>query len=288
MSLSLEPIDSNSKHIASVYENKDFSKKNHHSSLQHFLSEFPKSKVKLIKKIYLNDNDFSFDGENKSNGIKKIVMENEYQFILPHIKDYTDGDNERIFICGKSGCGKTFYSIRPYIIQWKSKHPTSKIYFFSSKAEDKAVDDLPIQRIIIDDKFVANPPDIRTFTNPNGKPNLVIFDDIQDYKKKSFNNVVQQLRDEIARNGRSLGLFVLYLWHKPADRANTEIQIFESTATVIFPKTSGHDDYDYLAQRYLGIKSDKLNILKKAKSNYVYITRKNPAVAISDKYIMVL
>jgi len=288
MSLSLEPTNANSKHIANIFENKYFKKslENSASSLKHFLTELPN--VKVAKQIYLNDDDFSFEKNEKSHGIKKIVMENENQFILPVLKDFHDGENERIFVCGKSGCGKTFYFIRHYIIQFKAKYPKSKIFFFSSKSNDIAVDDLPITRINIDDKFVQNPPDIRSFTNKDGSPNLIVFDDIQDYKKASYNKAVQQLRDEIARNGRSHGLFVLYLWHKPADRKNTEIQIFESTGTVIFPKTSGHDDYDYMASRYLGVKPEKMEILKRAKSHYVYITRKSPAVAITDKYIMVL
>ena len=287
MSLSLEPLNEHSIHIANVIENHYYKKSSDiNNSLQHFLAFLPK--VKIIRKIYLTDNDYSFDGNNKNNGVKKIVMENEQQFIIPLMKDFNDGENERLFVCGKSGCGKTFYFIRQYIIQFMLKYPKSKIYFFSSKSEDKAVDDLPIKRINVDDKFVSNPPDIRSFMNKNGEPNLIIFDDIQDYKKKSYNNAVQQLRDEIARNGRSLGLYVIYLWHKPADRKNTEIQIFESTSSIIFPKTSGHDDYDYMAGRYLGVKPEKMEILKRAKSNYVYITRKSPAVAISDRYIMML
>jgi hypothetical protein len=250
-------------------------------------------KVKAVNQIYLNEEDYDFNDKTlthkKNDGIKKIVLENDKHFILPIIKDFSDDLNERIFICGKSGCGKTFNAIRPYIIQFKAKYPNSKIYFFSSKPHDKAIDDLPIIRCNVDNAFTENIPDIRTFCNVGAKPpNLIIFDDIQDYKKKSHNKAVQQLRDEILRNGRSLGLYIVYLWHKPADRKNTEIQIFESNAMFIFPKTSGNNDYDYMASHYLGLSNDKLTILKRAKSNYIYITRISPAVAISDNYIMIL
>jgi hypothetical protein len=265
MSLSFEPENENSKHIANIYDGKK------------------------TKKIYINDSGFDFESShNNKSGVKKIVLDNEKKYIFPIIHNYEDGHNDRIFVCGKSGCGKTYRFIRPYIIHFLNKYKGSKVYFFSSKTEDKAVDDLPIIRVKVDDNFVLNPPDIRKFSNNNSNPNLIVFDDIQDYKKKSYNNSVQQLRDEIARNGRSHGLYVIYLWHKPADRKNTEIQIFESTASVIFPKTSGHDDYDYMASRYLGVKPETMEILKRAKSNYVYITKSSPAVAISDKYIIVL
>lgn len=265
MSLSYEPLNENSRHIADVHSKKG------------------------KQPIYVNDEGFDFDHKiSESKGVKKMVLEDDSKCIFPIIHDFEDGQNDRIFVCGKAGCGKTFRFIRPYISQFLKKHKGSKVYFFSSKTEDKAVDDLPIIRVDVDDEFVENPPDIRSFKNPNGEPNLIVFDDIQDYKKKAYNHAVQQLRDEIARNGRSMGLYTVYLWHKPADRKNTEIQIFESTASVIFPKTSGHDDYDYMAGRYLGVKPDKMEILKRAKSNYVYITRSSPAVAITDKYIMVL
>ena len=177
---------------------------------------------------------------------------------------------------------------KPYIIEFLRVFKGSKVYFFSSKSEDEAVDDLPIKRVHIDDDFVENPPDIRQFTNKD-KINLVVFDDIQDYQNQKQNKAVARLRDEMLRNGRSLGLYLVYVWHKPADRKNTEQQIFESTATVIFPKTSGHDDYNYMMERYLGIKNVKTrNLLSKAKSNFVYVIKKSPSVAISNNYILVL
>ena len=265
MSLSFEPINDESAPIAKIY-----------------------GKDKKI--VYLNDEGYNFNDSRKGvrDGIKKIVLYNDDSSIFPLIHENDDGQNDRIFICGKSGCGKTYNFIRPYIIDFYKKFK-SNIWFFSSKPQDDAVDDLPIKRVEIDDKFVENPPDVREFANQNKHPNLVVFDDVQDYKKKTYNKAVQQLRDEILRNGRSMAIYIIYVWHKPADHKNTEQQIFESTATVIFPKTSGHDDYDYLMKRYLGLSNaEQKNLLKKAKSKYVYVTKKSPAVAISDKYILLL
>ena len=239
--------------------------------------------------IYLNDNE-EVDMSGEVMGGQKLrklkIIDGKSEFFPIISKEYKQ--NERIFICGKSGCGKTYYFIRPYIIEFLRVFKGSKVYFFSSKSEDEAVDDLPIKRVHIDDDFVENPPDIRQFTNKD-KINLVVFDDIQDYQNQKQNKAVARLRDEMLRNGRSLGLYLVYVWHKPADRKNTEQQIFESTATVIFPKTSGHDDYNYMMERYLGIKNVKTrNLLSKAKSNFVYVIKKSPSVAISNNYILVL
>jgi hypothetical protein len=240
--------------------------------------------------VYLNDDEeYTLNGDRiASPKLRKLkAIDNDTQF-FPLVNILKD-NNDRIFVCGKSGVGKTYRFIRPYVKEFKQTFKNSKVYLFSSKAEDKALDDLPIQRITVEEDFIDNPIDIKQLTNKNGQPNLIIFDDIQDYPHKSQNVAVARLRDEIMRNGRSLGLYTVYVWHKPADRKNTEQQIFESTATVIFPKQSGHDDYDYLMDRYLGIKDIKMkNLLKKSKSDFVYVTKKSPAVAISNNYIILL
>lgn len=263
MSLSFEPENENSKLISHIFTDKN------------------------IKDVYITDNDFSFDsGKEKKKGCKKIVLQNPNHYIFPYIEN-KKGTNTRIYICGKSGVGKTYNFIRPFVRFYLKKNK-SKCFFFSSKPHDDAIDDLPIIRYDVDDDFVENPPKIEEFAPKNNKRNLVIFDDIQDYKTKQQNKAVEQLRNEILRNGRSMSIDILYVNHKPNQGAITAEQIFEATATVIFPKQSGHSDYDLILDRYLGVKASDRKILKNAKSKYVYISKSQPAYAITDNYILVL
>ena len=248
-----------------------------------------------VEPVYISEDDFEvdFSSGTKEQGTEKQLKiiksaDNETRF-FPAVAKFdkkTGSINSRIYICGKSGVGKTYYFIRPYIQEFKRIYPKAKIYFYSSKLEDPAVDDLDIIRVTVDEEFIKNPPDIRKY---KGFPNLVVMDDIQDYKIKSHNIAVQRLRDELMRNSRSIGCALLYLWHQPNDFRATKDMIFEATAICIFPKTSGHSDYSLLMDKYLGIQDvKKRNILKKAKSEFVYITKKNPAYAITDNYIMIL
>lgn len=239
---------------------------------------------KIKKHIYITSKNYDFDKStsNEKNDIKKIVLENKESFIFPYI---TDKDNERIYISGKSGSGKTYNFIRPYIINFLNKFK-SNVYYFSSKMKDNAVDDLDIIRVepdYIENKELL----ISDFTTKN-KKNLIVFDDIQDYKTKKLNEKVAQFRNEVLRNGRSEGLYILYVNHKPNAGFQTAEQIFEATAVVIFPKQSGESDYNLMMSKYLGIKPKEMEILKNAKSKYVYISKSKPAYAISDNYVLSL
>ena len=128
---------------------------------------------------------------------------------------------------------------------------------------------------------------IKYFTN-EGKKNLIIFDDIQDYPTKNINKLVARFRDEVLRNGRSLGIYTIYVNHKPNAGFDTAEQIFESTAVVMFPKQAGFNDYDRMMTQYLGIKNSDVKILKNARSKYVYVSKSQPAYAVTDNYVLVL
>lgn len=242
--------------------------------------------------IYIEDNEFDFShGDSKTNGAKKIKVQSESSNIFPEIANFKDGQNDRIFVTGKSGCGKSYGFIRPYIRAFKHKYGKKAIvYLFSSKPSDIALDDLDIKRINVNEDILLNPPNIKDFCNKDKKlPNLIVFDDIQDYKSKKINEAVARFRDEVMRNGRSLGLFSVFVNHVPTDYRQTKDQLFESTACVIFPKTSGHSDYDYMMQKYLGIKdANSMHLIKKAPSKFVYVSKKSPSFAMSDNYVIML
>ena len=73
---------------------------------------------------------------------------------------------------------------------------------FSSKREDKALDDIKqIIRVKIDDDIHVNPYTLKEISS-NSKPTLCIFDDIEDFPNKKINQEVARLRDEVLRNGQ--------------------------------------------------------------------------------------
>ena len=269
MSLSFEKINKESKPIA-LYYGKDGEE----------------------KFVFLTQDDYEFgEGTNKHEGAKKLKLdESSSSHFFPLVNPVKNGQNDRIYISGRSGIGKSYHFIRPYILEFLKRYPKGKVFFYSSKKKDIAVDDLPIIRLEVNDKFVENPPKLDDFKSKFANiPNLIVFDDIQDYEKKSYVKALYRFRDEAVRNGRSYKIYTLFLFHKPTAGKDTTEQIFEASGAVIFPNKSGHHDYDRLLEVYLGIKDRKTKeILKRSKSNYVYISKSSPAFVVSNKYILAL
>lgn len=243
--------------------------------------------------IYILDNTTDVDFETGkvktrddiSKGASKLKILHAKEYFFPQVTNFKDKEqNDRIYICGKSGSGKSFHFIRPYIIEYHSMYPKNKILLFSSKVKDRALDDLKyMSRVIVDDDLLENPIEI---TQLEGT--LCIFDDIEDFPKKTITKAVLKLLEELLRNGRSQNTFILYTHHQPTDYKNTRLMLHEATAIVIFPcaETGGQHDYDYLLDKYLPISELNKKIIINCRSKYVYISKSNPQIIISDKYIL--
>ena len=239
--------------------------------------------------VYLNDDEeYNLNGDRlASPKLRKLkAIDNDTQF-FPLVNILKD-NNDRVFVCGKSGVGKTYRFIRPYVKEFKQTFKNSKVYLFSSKAEDKALDDLPIQRITVEEDFIDNPIDIKQLTNKNGQPNLIIFDDIQDFKSKKINYEIARLRDEVMRNGRAKGIFSVFVWHECTDFIRTKSQIYEANKIIIFPRKAGVGLYDYLMTKYLYLPKKLQTVITSLKSSYVCINKEVPRYIMSDKYIMLI
>lgn len=251
--------------------------------------------------IFIKKEKFDFDNatiEKLSDKINVLKLDKPADYFFPAIPDVNPINKEfncRIYISGASGVGKSFYFIRPYVIAFKKKFPNSKIFLFSSKTDDKALDDLPIQRITINDKFIDNPPSLVSFKSKN-EPSLIIFDDIETYTGGAkqgavYNKAVLNFLKEVMMNGRSQTIGCLYVWHKIADRANTAKMILERTACVVFPNSDLSEEATnlYFFHNYLKITDSKIiSFLSNAPSKYVYISKTKPICAISNNYIKIL
>jgi hypothetical protein len=178
--------------------------------------------------------------------------------------------------------------IRKYAELFHQKYPKSKILLFSSKLQDRALDDLKyIERVNIDEDMLSNPLSVSELSGLS-KPLLTIFDDIEDFPNKKVNKEIERLRDEIMRNGRSSGIYILYTHHDPCDYKKTKSQIFEASSIATFPKQSGENAYDYLYDKKLHLNKVTIKAISKTKSKFVVINKGNPKYIISDRYIVLL
>lgn len=217
----------------------------------------------------------------------KVIRKNEMFFPIVRTFDKKDPKNEqvdKIYICGPGGCGKTTW-IRQYISLFKKKYPKSEVLLFSSKDHDKKIDDLGVKRLDIDDDVLQNPFTMQELSKMSS-PVLTIFDDIENFGNKKINLEISRLRDEILTNGRSYGIFCLYVHHDPCDYKNTKTQIFEANKVVIFPKRCGEGTYDYLLEKKLHLKKKVISEINHLKSDWVCINKGLPNTIISNKYIL--
>ena len=131
------------------------------------------------------------------------------------------------------------FTIRQYLQHFLAQYPKATVLLFSSKREDKALDDIKqIIRVKIDDDIHVNPYTLKEISS-NSKPTLCIFDDIEDFPNKKINQEVARLRDEVLRNGRSYSIYSIFVHHNPCDYKYTRNMLFEANKVVIFPKRSG-------------------------------------------------
>lgn len=242
------------KLIANIYSNKD----------------------KLIKKVYY---------EEDEEGLDKLRLQDDSVF-FPSIPDFKkDEQVDRVYVCGETGCGKSSF-IAEYLVRFLDIYPKATILLFSSKKDDKCLDKFKqVIRVNIDDDIFHNPYTLVEISS-NSKPTLCIFDDIEDFPNKKINKEVERLRDEIMRNGRSYGIYSIFVHHNPTDYKATRNMIFEANKVVIFPKRSGKGTYNYLLDKKLLISKEHIELINNLKSNYVCIVKQIPKCIISDKYLI--
>ena len=242
---------------------------------------------KNIATVYTADGDATKEVflSEEDGGLEKIRLNDDSVF-FPDITRYEDDQVDRVYICGETGCGKSTF-IKQYVQHFLAQYPKGTVLLFSSKQEDKSLDGIKqIKRVKIDDDIHVNPYTLKEISS-NTKPTLTIFDDVEDFANKKINNEVARLRDEILRNGRSYGIYSIFVHHNPTDYKATRNMIFEANKVVIFPKRSGKGTYNYLLEKKLLLSKENIDLVNNLKSSYVCINKQIPKCIISDKYIIV-
>ena len=88
-------------------------------------------------------------------------------------------EKQILYITGCSGSGKSTYTWK-YLEEYKKEYKNNPIYLFNSLTEDKSLDSIKTERIIIDQSLVDDPIDIEDLSN-----SCCIFDDIDVVRKNT-------------------------------------------------------------------------------------------------------
>lgn len=189
----------------------------------------------LIQEIRPDDEDIEDAYDDAMEKITKKVttelkLSDGYLAPIPNI-NRTEKQRDCVYVAGPSGSGKSTW-IRMYGEMFKKLYPDRPIFIFSRLKKDPVLDELDPKRILIDDKLVDKPIEIKEL-----EKSLCIFDDIDTISDKKQKAVIQQLRDDILETGRHEEIYMCNTSHQLMNYKGTRTLLNESTAVVVFPKS---------------------------------------------------
>lgn len=185
-------------------------------------------------------------------------------------------ETERIYICGASGCGKS-YLVASLVKDFLKIKPDTPIYLFSDVPEDKVLDDIKnIFRIDLQNMMV---------NTEHYRESICIFDDIDGIQDKKLLKAVFALRNDMARRGRHEDITLIATSHLITDYNQTRIILNECSSVVVFPKSGADHQILYLLKKYLGFSKALIDKVLNIPSRHVYIRKQFPLLLISDTKI---
>ena len=184
-----------------------------------------------------------------------------------------EGFNNRVFISGKTGVGKSYLAnlICKAIIKEK---PDRKIYLVSPFAEDPSIDrDLKEK---ITRTAVGKAYSLDAFKN-----SIMVFDDINGLKPYKRAAAFELVRDAM-QNGRKLGIDTIFINHTMRDNDNTKHVIQESNFFFFFPNSGNDAQFESFEKAYLKLGTPTRNkILATENSRWVMIHNAYPVFILS-------
>jgi hypothetical protein len=233
-------------------------------------------KFKKIKISIANDEDIDDDFDVDFKDTLKIDTKvGHFQFIPDRKK--------RLAMCalGQNGMGKSFF-IKDVTNEFKKVFPNVKIFLFSSKNEDKELDNIEgLKRVKIDKSIIEKPFNYECFENT-----LTIFDDVDAFEKK-IRDAIYLLRDQIYKNGRSKMMHIISSNHQLANKNETSVLLNESYVIVFFLQ-SYNRNMRYLLENYVGLDMNAIKKLRKNKTRATVFIRTYPAVILQAKNMYTL
>ncbi|NBO22845.1 hypothetical protein EBU94_05865, partial [bacterium] len=171
--------------------------------------------------VYLNSiNENSGDAEGETN---EIDIDDGKMELLP-----SKTGRDCIVVAGKSGSGKSYWS-RMFIKNYMKMFPKREVMLFSPVEEDKAFDDLDINKIILDEDLLDNPIDLNELEN-----SLVVFDDTDSVIDPKLKKMIIDLQDRILEIGRHKNISSIITIHKICDYKRTRTLLNEAHYCVLF------------------------------------------------------
>lgn len=199
--------------------------------------------------------------------------------ILPNIeKDQRD----TLFIAGPQGSGKSVFSSN-YIKDYLTKYTHNKFYLFTLKDKDEPLDELGPIRIKLNEDLIKKQLKLEFFKN-----SIVLFDDVDSISNKEIKKEVYRLFDHLLLDGRSLNITILITYHSTSDYKNTRQILNNVKYVVLFPKSGGLAQNNYMLKTYCGLNNTQVKRINKLDTRYCIIKKTAPMMVIAQKNIYLL
>jgi hypothetical protein len=217
---------------------------------------------------------------------KEIILYEGRMIPLP-VENVDEEQNERIYIAGSTGSGKSTY-INSWLKMYLKANRAAKIFVFSKKDADKSLDQgIPPRnmfRIALDESFLEDDPlttdDIK---DPRGGRTCVVFDDIESVPNKDVLKEVKRLRDELLETGRSDKIDIIVVAHQIMDWKNTRTIINESSSVTVFPGNGTAHSIDSFFNKYFGFDRPMRKRILALPSRWVTISKNAPRYVLFEK-----
>jgi len=208
--------------------------------------------------------------EPPATGPRTIEIEDGQMSVVPR------GDSRSVFyVTGASGSGKSVF-VSNLLAEWCHKHPDGQVYFISRLDSDTAFEDLPIQRVKVDESLVTEPLTVDEFPENC----FVVYDDIDTIPNKAVSEAVQALLRDMLEVGRHKNISVAVTSHLATNYSKTRTILNEAHFVVCFAHGSSAQAIKYIMKTYCGLDNDDVKKLLKLPSRWVCVRRHYPPAVV--------
>lgn len=203
---------------------------------------------------------------------------------LPHP---TEDQNQRLFVAGASGSGKSTW-INKWCRLFVRLYPDTYIYVFSSLEEDKNLDyklEKYINRIKIDEEWTNDKElqDMKALAHPKGGYTIAIFDDIDSIKDKKLVKEIHSYADKVMEIARHEKIQIIFVSHIMQNWGATRKIIAEATDVVCFPRGGNSAAISKFIKAYLSLDKTMEKRILDVPSRWVEISKTYPMYVLYEK-----
>lgn len=232
--------------------------------------------------------------ENKKNKILDMVKNLSNPMIEINDKELIplfcpDKDqNIRIYMCGQSGCGKSYLTSQ-ILSNYCKIYKTKAIYIFSTLDYDSSYDSNPklknkIHRYLLDDENVELLAELK---DEDLKDSLCVFDDFLLFNPR-LKKIIDSLKDILLKRGRHYNIDTIIINDKIMDGHKSKTELNQCNYIIIFPKCTNNKHLNMFIDNYLGLQPIISNLIKKVNSRWVCFSKNYPRYAVYQHGVFML